>query len=306
MVREKKLKIYFFGELSPKSKKRAIEDFRSNPDLTWDQTDTDTLTETFEQDLNDHYGLGEDMKANWSLGYCQGDGVCFHGWVDVRKFIETEKLEGKFGSLIDRIRVKIESESRYCHWNSMQVQVDDHARVEEFARPDDIKLDRDWTERRAEVMEQWRSDRQIAKEKTLAPIREWEIRKAEHQEVLQRWKRRRGEGPRAWLPGEPAPFTEPKPEPLPIPLPEKPADDPPAEVKSAQERVQNAWKRHEELVAEFEAYLDDRIKEISRELEKDGYATIEDHQTDDYIVDFMTGNEWEFLEDGKRWRESKS
>src|SRR5262245_36762274 len=123
MPREEKLKIYWFEELSKEAKKRAIEDFRSNPDLTWDDRDSEMLTEQFEEDLNEHYGLGKDMKANWGLSYVQGDGVCFEGWVDLKKFIETEGSE-RFKPLIGLLRAKITNSGRSCHYASMSVEAD--------------------------------------------------------------------------------------------------------------------------------------------------------------------------------------
>lgn len=51
--------------------------------------------------------------------------------------------------------------------------------------------------------------------------------------------------------------------------------------------------------------VDKKVREVSKELEKSGYEEIEYRQSDDAITDFFQGNEWEFLEDGKRWRQPK-
>lgn len=302
-VREKKLRIYTFDELPPKAKKRAIEDVRDDPELTWDQTDSEMLTETFEQDLDDHYGLGEDMEASWSLGYSQGDGVCFKGSVDVRKFIETEKAEGRFGALINRIGARITHDGRYCHWNSMDVEIGTYAVEEDVARPEDLKRVEEWEDERHEIMERWRADYAKAKEESLAPVREWEERKARREAEIAHWRARRGRGPKAWLPGEPAPFDEPKPAPLSMPVPPEPGITEPPDVEAARTRVQNAWKALEELTEEFRTYLDERIKEISREMEKNGYEEIEYHSSDEYITEMLENRDWEFLEDGRRYRD---
>jgi len=142
-----------------------------------------------------------------------------------------------------------------------------------------------------------------AREESMAPVREWQERKARRERERADWGRKRGGGPKAWLPGEPPPFDEPKPAPLDIPLPPEPKPEPPRTVAAAQTRVANAWKEFEELVAEFESYLEDRIKEISRELEKAGYAEIEYHSGDDYITERLENLDWEFLEDGTMYED---
>lgn len=302
-VREKRLRIYSFKELSPKAKKRAVEDVRNDPEMTWDQADSEMLTETFEQDLDDHYGLGDGMEANWSLGYSQGDGVCFKGNVDVGKFITTEKIEGRFGPLVDRIGVKVTHDGRYCHWNSMDVEVETYATEEDLARKEDLELIGEWEDERHEKMERWRMEYAKAREESLAPVREWEERKARREAEWKRFEARRGRGPKAWLPGAPAPFDEPKPAPLPIPLPPEPVIIGPPDVEAARTRVANAWKEFEELVAAFTAHLEDRIKEISREMEKNGYEEIEYHSGDEYITEMLENRDWEYLEDGRRHRD---
>ena len=110
---EEEPKIYTFKELSPEAKNQAIEDARDDPKFTWDDGDSQMLTESFEQDIDDHYGLGDDMKVFWSLSYSQGDGVCFEGPVDVGKFIETETMKKRFGLVVDKISVKITHHGHY-------------------------------------------------------------------------------------------------------------------------------------------------------------------------------------------------
>lgn len=128
MPRKFEIELFSFDELSKKAKERAIKDFADDPEKTWDQDDSERLTEMFENDLEDHYGLGK-FEVYWSLGYCQGDGVCFKGTVDIPKFIKTEKQEKKFQKIIwldeqGAISVKISNRNRSCHYNSMEFDID--------------------------------------------------------------------------------------------------------------------------------------------------------------------------------------
>lgn len=54
------------------------------------------------------------------------------------------------------------------------------------------------------------------------------------------------------------------------------------------------------LREEFEEYLSDKVKEISRELEKSGYAEIEYRYSDDAIRDELSGREHLYKADGTR------
>lgn len=54
-----------------------------------------------------------------------------------------------------------------------------------------------------------------------------------------------------------------------------------------------------ELIAEFEEYLTQDVKDISRELEKIGYAEIEYKESEEYLADTFEANEYEFTADGK-------
>ena len=64
-----------YGELSEEAKARA-RDCRREKGWTWDQCDSDQLTEFFKQELEEKWGIDE-AEVSWSLGYCQGDGVSF-------------------------------------------------------------------------------------------------------------------------------------------------------------------------------------------------------------------------------------
>jgi hypothetical protein len=211
MPRKFEVELFTFDELSKKAKARAIKDFADDPEKTWDYDDSERLTEMFEEDLKEHYGLGK-LEVNWSLGYCQGDGVCFHGTVDIPKFIKAEKQMKKFQKVVwldgqGLISAQITNRERqYCHYNSMAVEID------------------------------FRGGEEVGPK-----------------------------GPREWSPRA-------EPEDL------------------------------EKLVVEFEEYLKERVKEISREMEKSGYEEIEYHRSDDYISELLESRDYyEYTKDGERW-----
>jgi hypothetical protein len=56
------------------------------------------------------------------------------------------------------------------------------------------------------------------------------------------------------------------------------------------------------LVA-FQEYLERRIEEISKELEKTGYAEIEYQNSEEAITETIVANDFEFLENGKRYKQ---
>jgi hypothetical protein len=55
-------------------------------------------------------------------------------------------------------------------------------------------------------------------------------------------------------------------------------------------------------ISDFEEYLKADVTDISRELEKIGYADIEYRQSEEYIKDIFEANEYEFTVDGKFFR----
>lgn len=58
-------------------------------------------------------------------------------------------------------------------------------------------------------------------------------------------------------------------------------------------------KPSRELVKRFEEYVKADVKDISKELEKTGYAEMEYKESEEYIADLFEANEYEFTEDGK-------
>jgi hypothetical protein len=285
-VREKKIRIFFFAELSPEAQKRAIEKFQDDHDFVWDQSDSDFLTDSFEEDLDDHFGLGDDMKVEWSLGYVQRDGVCFQGAVDVPKFIKTENLEKEFGFLKNVVSVHISHARGSCYHGSMDVELDI---VGDPAPADAVETLERWEAERNSAIRKWRRDLDERLKKRSAPILEWEERVRERQ--------RRAKGPLEWTP-----LPGPKPEPLDLPLPPEPVFSEPPEVADARRIVDEARKSLEKKAEEFREFLEERVEEISRELQKNGYQEIEYHNSEEYVRERLENLDFEFLEDGRLYK----
>ena len=72
-----------YGELSAAAKARARDCWREKG-WTWDEWDSDQLTEFFKQELDEEWGIDE-AELSWSLGYCQGDGVSFTASLNLEK-----------------------------------------------------------------------------------------------------------------------------------------------------------------------------------------------------------------------------
>jgi hypothetical protein len=127
-MREQIIKVYKFDELSPEAQAVAIEKYREGMD--W-QFESEGVTENIKIKLEEA-GLPTD-DVEWSLSYCQGDGVAFYGYVDMakvaRRVLEGEALE--LYKLIEAedltISAKLYRNSfghHYSHYNTMNVEID--------------------------------------------------------------------------------------------------------------------------------------------------------------------------------------
>lgn len=74
--------VYEFSELSDEVKERVIEKHYMDEDYPF-------LTEDIEQELQNIAPYWEDVKLNYSLSYCQGDGLSFSGSLNIGKFLDT-------------------------------------------------------------------------------------------------------------------------------------------------------------------------------------------------------------------------
>jgi hypothetical protein len=59
------------------------------------------------------------------------------------------------------------------------------------------------------------------------------------------------------------------------------------------------------LIPEFQKYMEQWVKDTSKELEKNGYAELEYQSSDDYVKEFIEANDFEFYEDGSPFKKSR-
>lgn len=293
MPKSPKPKTYSINELSPEAKDHAIEKFREGGS-NFDNFDSDQLTESFEEFLEEK-GI-EGSEVNWSLGYSQGDGVCFSGSVEIPHVIHVNMLK-KFFPLSELahsslLYAKVEKDrGRSCHWNSMRVETRLEVERDYFlsdAKQRQLNVVRS---QHAKVYEDWKILAREIHDRNNAPIREWEAAQRD-------WESRGGRGPRDWNPrirnpGEkPAPLNELTP-PAPVQLL-------PLHLEEALQEADDKVKKTEALTNDFEKWLEKWVQDLSREMEKNGYLEIEYRDSEEVIIDFMDANEWKFLEDGER------
>ena len=75
-----------YCQLSDTAKARARDCWREQG-WTWDEWDSDQLTEFFQQELECAYGI-DDAKVEWDLGYSQGDHVTFKASPRIERMAE--------------------------------------------------------------------------------------------------------------------------------------------------------------------------------------------------------------------------
>lgn len=75
----------------------------------------------------------------------------------------------------------------------------------------------------------------------------------------------------------------------------------PAHLREAVDQGEARWEAIETLTNEIEEWLIQWVKDVSRELEKIGYAEIEYRQSDESIIESFNANEKQFLEDGEEF-----
>ena len=123
-MRTKTVNVYTYSELSEKAKEYAR--------MTYGQfDDVEFLTEEMKLQLHDA-GF-PDAKVNWSLAFCQGDGVCFMGeWYgrdDGMKEMVVQAYKGEVPKNVQRIlpfvRLQLTKfEHYYCHAYTVSAEVD--------------------------------------------------------------------------------------------------------------------------------------------------------------------------------------
>lgn len=81
----KEIKAYTFPELTGEAKEKAKEWYLNDETLSWE------LTNNYESDLSCIFP-NSDLKVQWSLSYCQGDGVNIYGSVNMEdNFLPSSK-----------------------------------------------------------------------------------------------------------------------------------------------------------------------------------------------------------------------
>ena len=300
MPKKKEILIYEFDELSEEAKERAIE-LLVDDGKAWTDSDAEGLSETFEDDLAGHYGLGN-MEVCWSLSSCQGDGVAFWGKVDVEKFVNTEierdpKLE-RFRKLIPFVSAKIAHKGRYCHENSMEVELEVTGNPEDLI-PDPVGREyMDWEFNNRASQRHWAEEKYRIMQARRNPIAYWEEQKAKwEQRKLRPFKGEKS--PKAWAPGEPGPM----PAELNLEIPPQPSQEMPAYLQAAFDKASGEWHVIEVHIPEFEYHLKERIQEISREMEKSGYGEMDYFRSREFMEQRIEDRGWKFLEDGKPYKE---
>lgn len=127
-MREHTIKLFTFNELSPEAQEKAIQHHRENAYL---DAESMTISEGFMEVLYDK-GYPTD-NLEWSLNHCQGDGVAFYGWVDIKK-VGNRLLEGRQLDLFNAIQdnqLSLDANIarntygyHYSHWNTMRIEMD--------------------------------------------------------------------------------------------------------------------------------------------------------------------------------------
>jgi hypothetical protein len=83
-MRTKTINIYTFSELSKEAKEKAIEQYRDLKNQSWD------MLAFFSDDVVDQLKEKgwQDVKLQYSLSCCQGDGLSFSGKLDLKYFLD--------------------------------------------------------------------------------------------------------------------------------------------------------------------------------------------------------------------------
>jgi hypothetical protein len=139
-MRAIQIKLYSYEELSPESQKKAREDWEQVDRQAGSPMACEIVNENFKQMVGDA-GYPTD-NIQWSLSYCQGDGMAFYGREDVdSKMLERLIAEGwaapqgidtaKVQRLVEieafSLAVDITPNSfggNYAHYNTMGIELE--------------------------------------------------------------------------------------------------------------------------------------------------------------------------------------
>lgn len=146
-MREVKIQVYKFDELSPAAKETAIQNERETIQIHDQEHISSCVNDRFKERLEELGLPTEDIR--WRLSYSQGDGVAFYGSVDPAMFIEKNNLGDKFPVLAKHLEnadpiLKINKRpefNHYDHWNTMVIEED----IESDGPVADINIKREWS-----------------------------------------------------------------------------------------------------------------------------------------------------------------
>lgn len=198
-------------------------------------------------------------KIYWSLGYVQGDGVSWYGTVDVEKFLRKNRIWTRYKDLEPFAAVSISGESVRGP-GSMEVELELTGGWESFV-PAPL----------AQKMEEW--DRQ--------ETRRWsEIEQAR----------------RAWAAGVPTGVKEWRP--LRGPQPTYQPQELPAWYQEGLNQAEANQVAFEAHAKDLKETIQSRTNELSRELQRVGYAEIEYQESEVFLRDMIEANDYRFGEEG--------
>jgi len=131
MPRKREQEVFKYQELSSEAKEKARDHYRES------MFDADHISEQFKSILVERgfKDSGGAFDVNWSLGYCQGDGVCFWGHIDLPTFFkwalkgDDPKDEGQSGT----VRFSRGRSQRSCTARGPQLPLELHG---SFSRAD--------------------------------------------------------------------------------------------------------------------------------------------------------------------------
>jgi hypothetical protein len=119
-MRDYTLRLYSFDELDEMGKEKAIEEMQNRlHEWIGEEELTDFLTYKLEEEISDR----QELEINYSLSYCQGDGVALYGRI-YREQGPTLTWPDRV-AYVDLLRTSISN--RYSHWNSFNVEASDEA-----------------------------------------------------------------------------------------------------------------------------------------------------------------------------------
>lgn len=274
-----------FEDLSKEAKERAIEKWREKS-FDWDQHDTDQLSDDFKYMLKEA-GFRDDVDVCWSLGYCRGDGVAFSGYINLEVLLNTKGWKS-YKNLIGHASAHVKrTDSHYCHWNSMDVEVNLEITDSIDLLPKKIRDEiYDWEINSYAITREYQKLVMKVEAERERPRVEWH--KA-------RQSQKPFSGVLDWIPES----SEAAPPDLDIPFPEKPRElIEPARFSRARDTAKEKLKAMELQANELEKDIADWVKDKSRELEKNGYSEIEYKGSSEYISDTIIANDYDFTEDG--------